>query len=323
VNYRPGRIAILSIAVSLTLGSILVFPFLGYAALGFADIWESTKPGADIFWHLRLPRVLVALLTGSALAAAGTVTQALLRNPLATPYTLGIASGSVFGAILGILTGWGTGIMLPFFAVAGAMAVLALLNGIVFFRRGISTYYIILIGITITLLLTAVNLFIQFIADFTQTRQMLHWLLGGIRVESYPTIAGIALIVFPIFLYLLGKGQVLNIVSVNTALAYARGIDYDKERLRLLVVISVLVAVVVGFTGPIGFIGLIVPHILRMLFGSDFRIILPLAMALGGFLLSAADALARTVMAPVEIPVGVFTAMLGGVFMLVLFMRNR
>jgi ABC-type Fe3+-siderophore transport system permease subunit len=133
VNYRPGRIAILSIAVSLTLGSIIVFPFLGYAALGFADIWESTKPGADIFWHLRLPRVLIALLTGSALAAAGTVTQALLRNPLATPYTLGIASGSVFGAILGILTGWGTGIMLPFFAVAGAMAVLALLNGIVFF----------------------------------------------------------------------------------------------------------------------------------------------------------------------------------------------
>jgi iron complex transport system permease protein len=294
--------------------------------VSLARALAGLSPDAEIFFYARLPRVLLALVSGGALAIAGTLFQALLRDPLATPYTLGVSSGASLGAVISICLGWQEIAGLPGVWVAafgGAAVTLAVVLGIASEGRRLSSFTLLLAGITINSICLACILFLQYLADFGQSFAIVRWLLGGIDAVPYPTLAALAAAVLPLCLYLTWKAREWNLLAVGEDWAAARGVSVSRRMLTGYLAGSVLTAAVTALTGPIGFIGLIVPHALRMVLGADHRVLMPCSFFLGAAFLGLCDAVARTVLAPAEVPVGVITAMLGGPFFIWLLRSRR
>jgi iron complex transport system permease protein len=275
----------------------------------------------------RAPRILLGLLAGGGLAVAGAIFQALLRNPLATPHTLGVSAGGALGAVLAISLGLRGPSLGPlgtvqFFALAGALVNVGVIYLLARRREAISSMKLLLAGVTLGLICSALIMFARFISDPSRLVMVDRWLMGGLDVQGFASVGSVLPFLLPALVVLLGEANTMNQFTMGEEMAAGRGVDVGAVQARAFVAGSVLTAAVVSVAGPIGFVGLIVPHILRAMFGPDHRLLLMLSFFGGGVFLSAADTVARTCFPPTELPVGVLTAMLGGPFFLVLLVTG-
>jgi iron complex transport system permease protein len=317
----------------LAAGAILLAPLIGSTHISLRRAFDRSVPFGDnvdaqIFFIARLPRTLAGALVGSLLASAGVVFQGLLRNPLATPFTLGVSAGAALGAMLAITFGWS-------FAWAGASAAAAAsfigslaAVGIVYAlararHRGLSTNVLLLAGVTMNAFFSALILFVQYFADASQTYRILRWLMGDLDVSSYQplvTALPLALVSLATFGWL---ARPLNLLSLGDESAQTRGLDVATAQRTAFVSASLATGAAVSVGGPVGFIGIVVPHLVRLIVGPDHRLVLPASALFGAAFLVGCDVLARTVMAPIELPVGIITALIGGPFFLWLLVRKR
>jgi len=316
----------------LALVTCLLAPLVGSTQISLARVFDTSIPFADnvdaqIFFVARLPRVLAGALVGGALASAGVVFQAMLRNPLATPFTLGVSAGSSLGAMLAILFGASASLgplsPVPLASLAGAILAAAIVYWLATRPgRPISTSVLLLAGVTLNSFFSALILFAQFLADYAQVYRAARWLMGDLDVGGLsPLLGALPLIIaaFALFAFLPGA---LNLLSLGPDAAAARGVDVARTQRMAFVSASLATAAAVSLAGPIGFVGIVVPHLVRLLVGVDHRIVLPASALFGASFLVACDLIARTFIAPVEIPVGVVTAMIGGPFFLWLLVRQ-
>lgn len=314
----------------LALGSLSIV-LVGAVAMGIAigavplSPFDTDPTNRFILTQIRLPRVLLAALVGGALALCGAVMQGLFRNPLADPYLLGIASGATAGAALVIALHldiyWGA---VPLGALIGGVLAVAIVYRIAQTRWAqLDTYALILSGVALAALFSAVTSFLLFYAGASQdARRVIFWILGGLGGAQWLYVLGLlgTLLIAGAVLLLFARD--LNALALGEEMAAHLGIEPRHLRKVLLLAVTLLTAVAVAVSGTIGFVGLIVPHILRLIVGPDHRVLLP-ASALGGaVLLTLCDALARTVLAPAELPIGIITALLGAPFFLFLLRRR-
>ena len=318
---------------SLALAACLLAPLVGSTPIRLTAVFDRSIPFADnvdaqIFFVARLPRVLAATIVGSGLALAGVVFQALLRNPLASPDTLGVSAGAALGAVLAITFNADFSLLgvsaIPLATLAGSLGALAIVYGLsAARRRGASSMVLLLAGVTLTTLLGALTTFVRYLADFTQTLQTVRWLMGSLDVGSYGPIAA-ALV--PLTLACAGFAtlpRVLDLLSIGAESASARGVNVPRAEKIALASASLATGAAVSLAGPLSFVGIIVPHLVRLLVGADHRLVLPAAALFGSAFLIGCDLVARTAFAPAELPVGVVTAIIGGpVFLWLLFRRQ-
>ncbi|GLR65066.1 FecCD family ABC transporter permease [Marinospirillum insulare] len=271
--------------------------------------------------ELRLPRVLAAFATGGLLAVAGALMQVLLRNPLADPYILGLSGGAAVAALLTMLAGLGV-FWVSSAAFTGALLSTFLVFGLAYGSGQSSATRLLLTGVVVA---SGWGALISFILATSQAQQlpgMLYWLMGDLSHAPNPLIPWVVLLV--VLCLLIPLGRTLNVLARGALQAAALGVSVQKVELLIFGLAALLTAIAVTLAGSIGFVGLIVPHLMRMLFGYDQRILLPASALAGGSLLVLADTLARIIIAPQQLPVGVITAMLGvPVFLLLLYRSNR
>lgn len=278
---------------------------------------SSTPEGVTLLeqnaiWELRMPRALLAAVAGAALAICGAVLQSLLRNGLADPYLLGISSGASAGAVVVVLTAsTAASFVMASGAFAGALAAFSLVL-LLAWAAGNGNHNIILAGVAITQLFSALTSFlIMFSADANTTRGVLFWMLGSLASSSWQTVALSAAIFAVSFVVLFCHSTALDAFTFGADSAASLGINVKRVRMVVIGVASLLAATIVSSSGAIGFVGLVLPHAARLIVGTGHRRVLPVSAALGAILLVWVDALGRTVAAPVEIPVGVITALVG------------
>jgi iron complex transport system permease protein len=323
------RTFIIGLCFVAMLAAIVLAPFIGSTPIEFSRVFSSDLPLADnvdaqIFLIARLPRALAAALVGGTLAAAGVVFQGLLRNPLATPYTLGVSAGASLGAMVAITFGasWRVGGVASASLVGALLAVLVVYALATAQHRGISTTVLLLAGVTLNAFFSALILFVQYLSDFSQALRALRWLMGDLDVASYaPLMAALpfVLIAFAGFAWL---ARPLNLLSLGAEAAGARGVNVERAQRVAFFTASLATGAAVSVGGPIGFVGIIVPHLVRLLVGADHRVVLPASTFFGAAFLVSCDALARTVLSPLELPVGIITALIGGPFFLWLLVRK-
>jgi len=318
---------------AVALATVVLAPLVGSTPISLRRVFDFSIPFADnadaqIFFVARLPRTLAGAWVGACLAAAGVVFQGLLRNPLATPFTLGVSAGAALGAMLAITFDWSLtaiGISaVPAAAFAGSVAAVAIVYALAQARhRGLSTSVLLLAGVTLNAFLSALILFVQYFADFADTYRTLRWLMGDLDVSSYqPLIAALPLgiLAFAAFAWL---ARPLNLLSLGPDSAESRGLNVAVAQRTAFFSASLATGAAVSVGGPIGFVGIVIPHLVRLLVGPDHRLVLPAASLFGAAFLVGCDLLARTLLAPVELPVGIITAIIGGPFFLWLLIRNR
>jgi iron complex transport system permease protein len=328
VHLRRAAIGFGGLAVA----AVLLAPLVGSTPISLVRAFDTSVPFADnldaqIFFIARLPRVLAAAIVGASLASAGVMFQALLRNPLATPFTLGVSAGASLGAMLAMtFAGVGTIATLttvPVASFAGSMAAVLIVYALASARhRGFSTTVMLLAGVTMNAFFSALILFVQYFADMTQALQTLRWLMGDLDVAGYaPIVAALPLtiVAFAVFAYL---PRALNLLSLGPDVAETRGLDVLRSQRLAFFSASLATGAAVSLGGPIGFVGIVVPHLVRLLVGADHRVVLPSSVLFGAAFLIGCDLVARTVLAPVELPVGIVTAVLGGPFFLWLLIRR-
>ncbi len=318
---------------ALTFAACLLAPLVGSTHIHLGTVFDRSIPYAEnidaqIFFVARLPRVLAAGLVGSALAMAGVVFQALLRNPLASPDTLGVSAGASLGAMIAITFDAGfSAFGISSVAVAsfiGSIGALGIVYGMsAARRRGASTVLLLLAGITVQALLSAVIAFVQYLADFTQTFRNVRWLMGSLDVVSYAPIVAALVPMAVACVGFVTLPRVLDLLSVGTESAAARGVNVDRMERIALVSASLATGAAVSLAGPVSFIGIIVPHLVRLVVGADHRLVLPASALFGAAFLIGCDLIARTIISPLELPVGIITAIIGGpVFLWLLFRRS-
>jgi ABC-type Fe3+-siderophore transport system permease subunit len=318
---------------ALTVATIVVAPLVGSTHISLRRAFDPAIPFADnvdaqIFFVARLPRTLAGALVGAMLASAGVVFQGLLRNPLATPFTLGVSAGAALGAMIAITFNWSfawAGIpAAPAASFVGSLVAVGIVYALSRARHsGMSTNVLLLAGVTMNAFFSALILFVQYFADYAETYRILRWLMGDLDISSYePLVTALPLVLvsFAVFAWL---ARPLNLLSLGPESAGTHGLDVTRAQRAAFVSASLATGAAVSVGGPVGFIGIIVPHLVRLLVGSDHRIVLPASALFGAAFLIACDVVARTVMAPVELPVGVITAIVGGPFFLWLLVRKR
>ncbi len=315
------------IAASLLLLAVtIVLPLIGSVPIDYGKAFAGVSPDREILFYARLPRVLLALLAGGALAVTGVLFQALVRDALADPYVLGVAGGASLGAVLAICLGWGGLGSLPAVwpaSFAGAAAALLVVVAIASQGRRMSSFTLLLAGVTTNSICAAAILFLHNIAEFSQSFAALRWLMGSIEPVEYSTIAWLAAIVLAAGAYAFARARDWNLLAAGEEWATARGVSASRLILAGFLVGSLLTGTVTAVTGPIGFLGLIVPHAVRLRLGADHRLLIPCSFLIGAVFLAVCDTAARTALAPAEIPVGVITALSGGPFFIWLLRSKR
>lgn len=317
---------------ALTLAACVLAPLVGSTSIRMARVFDASVPFSDnvdaqIFFIARLPRVLAAALVGSGLAAAGVVFQALLRNPLASPDTLGVSAGAALGAMLAITFGARFSIAgvsaVPLASFAGSLGALAIVYGLSAARRGgAPTMVLLLAGVTLTAFLSAIVLFVQYLADMSQTFRTVRWLMGSLDVGSYAPLLWAAVPLAVAFAGLATLPRALDSLSLGRVAAGARGVDVRRTERMALVSASLSTGAAVSLGGPVAFVGIIVPHLVRLIVGADHRLVLPASALLGATFLIGCDLVARTAFPPTEVPVGVVTAIVGAPWFLWLLLRR-
>ena len=317
---------------ALAVATVLLAPLVGATAIDFRRAFDFSIPFADnvdaqIFFVARLPRTLAGACVGALFAASGVVFQGLLRNPLATPFTLGVSTGAALGAVLAITFNWSLGFIgisaVPVAAFVGSLVAVAIVYALAQARhRGLSTTVLLLAGVTMNAFFSAMILFVQYFASFADTYRTLRWLMGDLDVSSYePLLAALptATVAFVVFAWL---ARPLNLLSLGSDSAESRGLDVARAQRAAFLSASLATGAAVSIGGPIGFVGIIIPHLVRLMVGPDHRLVLPAATLFGAAFLVGCDLIARTILAPVELPVGIITALLGGPFFLWLLIRK-
>jgi iron complex transport system permease protein len=315
-----------------TLVVLVTAPMLGSTAINLVRVFDPSVPWADnvdaqIFFVARLPRVLAGALVGSTLAAAGVVLQALLRNPLATPFTLGVSASAALGAMLAIafnldvsLFGTAAVSIASFVGSLVGTAIVYLLATRI--NKALSTNVLLLAGVTLNTFFSALITFVQYLIDFADWYRTARWLLGNLDVSSFsPLVASLPLVSVSFVLFAM-LPRALNLLSLGEDVASARGVDVGRAQRIAFLSASLATGAAISLAGPIGFIGVVVPHLVRLLVGSDHRVVLPASILFGAAFLVVCDLIARTVMAPIELPVGIVTAMIGGPFFIWLLVRR-
>ena len=333
MNELKRRIAVTVGAFgALALVVCVTAPLVGSTSISLARAFDRSIPFADnvdaqVFFVARLPRVVAAALVGAAFSIAGVVFQALLRNPLASPDTLGVSAGASLGAVTVIafhldVSAFGVSAIpiASFAGSAGAFGIIYLLAAAR--RRGTSSTVLLLAGIAISALLSAFNRFITLIADFTDTFRSVRWMMGSLDVGSYREIAAALVPMSAAFAIIFTLPRVLDLVSLGAEAARSRGVDVKRAERLALVGASLSTGAAVSLGGPIPFVGIIVPHMVRLMVGADHRVVLPASALFGASFLVGCDLVARTVFGPIEPPVGTVTAIIGGPFFLWLLFRR-
>ncbi|NWO04689.1 FecCD family ABC transporter permease [Marinobacter piscensis] len=311
-----GIAALAAILLALAMGSVTIPP------LGLLEAvqGDGTSLHRTLLWDLRMPRTLSAFATGGLLAVAGALMQILLRNPLADPYVLGLSGGAAVGALLAMLTGLGT-LLVSGSAFAGAMLATVLVFGLAHGTGSWTPSRLLLTGVVVAAGWGAVITLMLAITPSHKLPGMLYWLMGDVSYARTPwpplIILGLSV------LFILPLARNLNVLARGPMQAAALGVSVRPLEWTIYVLASLLTATAVTTAGSVGFVGLIVPHMLRLVLGNDQRIILPACALAGGTLLVLADTLARTVIAPEQLPVGVITALLGVPTFLFLLHRSR
>jgi iron complex transport system permease protein len=314
----------------LSVGAVPIGPWRALGILldrlwPFAPTWSPTDQ--TIILHVRAPRVLLAGCVGAALAVAGTILQALLRNPLADPYVLGISGGAAVGAMLATMAGLNTAVLglspMPLAAFAGALLTIVLVYQVARVEGALPTHTLLLAGVIVSAFFTAVIMFLSSVVSPERLQSLLFWIMGDLGTSEVRLLG-------PVIVYLMIGGVLvytqawtLNVMTLGEETALQLGIEVERAKRMLFILGSLITGAAVSLSGMIGFVGLIIPHIGRMLVGPDHRVLLPIAAWLGGLLLMIADTLARTVIAPAELPVGVVTALVGAPWFIYLLRRRR
>jgi iron complex transport system permease protein len=301
---------------------------VGMQALPFSVLLDprGTDPAAIIFWQIRVPRVLAACVGGAGLAVGGAVFQAVFRNPLATPYTLGVASGASLGVAaasrLGlsiVIAGLSTNLVAAF---AGALLAVGVVWFLTQLRPGLSSTVLLLAGVAMNFFFSSLILFVQYTASLGDSYRIVRWLMGGLAGVDLRTVATMAPVVAAGTLVIAWRARELDLLATGPEIAASRGVDVAGSRTVLFLATSVMVGGVVAACGPIGFVGMMAPHICRLVVGPNHRVLLPASILFGGVFLAVCDTAARVVLAPAELPVGVITAFLGAPFFLWLLVRR-
>jgi iron complex transport system permease protein len=321
---------LLAIILSLAIGSVFIAP---------ADLWTLLRswflglpipPGlktfAFIITDIRLPRTILVLMTGAALGGSGTAYQGLFRNPLADPYLIGVASGGGLGAVLAMSINWPYsfwGLMaVPLSAFVFAMLTVLLVYTLARVGSTVPTTNLILAGVAFSAFATAITSFL-IISSEGEVRRALSWLMGGSSQNSWQTVLAVLPYLVIGLGYLLFNGHALNLLQFGDDQAQQLGLPVTRTKTLVLIAASLATAAAVSFSGIIGFIGLIVPHVLRLWWGADYRRLLPLSLLAGGAFLIVADILARIIIRPQELPVGIVTALAGAPFFLWVLRRSK
>jgi iron complex transport system permease protein len=326
---RPQRLGprtALLLLLVLWIATLIAAPLVGSQPVSLAQVLHGDPTAAAIFWQIRLPRILLSLLGGAALAVSGLGFQTVFRNALAEPYTLGVSSGAALGAVLALRLEGGQLLGLPLVALAsfaGAIGATALIVGLSLRRHGVETPTLLLAGVAVSLSCSAIILFLQYLADSTQTFRMVRWMMGGLSVVGYTEVLWLLPWVLGGSAALFALRWELNLLLTGEEMAASRGVDLARLRRLVLLATSLMIGALVAVAGPIGFVGLIVPHILRRFVGHDHLFLIPACVLGGGAFLTLCDAGARTLMAPAELPVGILTALLGGPFFLWLLVWRK
>jgi iron complex transport system permease protein len=291
------------------------------------NVYAGVSPDREIFMIARLPRILFGGLVGGALAMAGVLFQAILRNSLADPFTLGVSAGSSLGAFIAIWLGleivvFGISIT-TIAAFIGAFLTILLVFSIARTSGAVPTFTLILTGVTLNFIFFAVMMFIHYAANFSQSYLMTRWTMGALDVADMRTVIGAAPFVIGCLIASTWLAAQLNPLAAGEQWALSRGVDVNRVKKLSYFIASILTGAVTAFSGPIGFVGLIVPHTVRLIAGPDHRTLIPASFFLGAAFLVLCDTAGRTISAPTEIPVGVITALLGGPFFIALLKRKR
>jgi ABC-type Fe3+-siderophore transport system permease subunit len=303
----------------------LLLPFVGPFGIDLARVRARQEPDWSILVQLRVSRTLLGLFAGGALSLAGTLFQAMLRDALATPYTLGVSAGASLGAVVVIWLGWQDIGGVPAIwaaALAGAAIVLALVVGGALQQRRVSSFGLLLSGLAANSLCSALIVVIYGLVGAARSFSITRWLIGSIDSVEYPALAGFVAVVVAAAVLVIRQAKAWNLIAVDPSWAATRGAGVTRLTLSGYLAGSVLTAVTVALTGPIGFVGLVVPHLIRTRIGADHRVLMPCAFLGGGVLLAGCDAIGRVVAAPSEIPAGAVMAVLGAPY-LVWVLRQR
>lgn len=297
-----------------------------------SDVESLSDADRFVLLELRLPRIVMAILIGSALAVSGTCLQGMFRNPLATPDLLGITSGASLFAALSIVLGSSLKPYLPeavqfsmlsIMAFVGALATMVAVYNISTTNGRTNVVIMLLSGVAITALGFAVTGFLIYISKEEQLRDLTFWNLGSLSAATWSKNLILAVIISIAYLFLIRKGKALNAMMLGERDAQHLGIPVEKIKKQIVLFTALMVGTSVAFAGTIGFVGLIVPYILRLLFKSNYNIILPLAAVMGAALLVTADTISRTVAAPGEVPIGILTAFMGAPIFITILIKNR
>jgi len=335
---RWSRVIALLVAIAL-IGGVACLQFgseripLGDVARILLSGGDETLTGASgvsrsvIVLEVRLPRVLLAFLVGASLAAVGVALQALLRNPLADPYILGVSSGAALGAVLALQMGIGWAFAgfsaLHLFAFLGAGATIVTMYRVVVTEGRVPVHTLLLAGVIINAIISALILFITSVSDSTSAFRMFFWLMGNLTTLGYSGLGALAVLVAVGIGLLCGQARNLNLLALGEEAARGLGLAVERVKLLIFLTTALVTGAVVAVSGLIGFVGMVVPHAMRMVLGADHRLLLPAAALFGGVFLMVADTVARSLLAPTELPVGVITALCGGPFFIYLLIRHR
>lgn len=322
---RRRALSILAILVILALASLALALALGNVRIGFANalavlFGHGDGMAAEVVLNLRLPRALAGLACGGLLAVSGALLQVLLRNPLADPYVLGISGGASVGALLVMLLGFVSGIGVGTAAFCGALGAMFTVFGLAHGKGGWTQTRLLLTGVIVAAGCGAAVTLMLSIAPDHKLHGMLFWLMGDLSQADSPTLSLLALVA--VVLATLPFARELNLLARDADLAQTLGVEIGRLRLAVYVIASLATATAVTQTGSVGFVGLVVPHLVRLAVGNDQRVLLPASALAGGSLLVVADTLARTLIAPQQLPVGVLTALIGVPAFLFLLARD-
>ena len=287
--------------------------------------FQTTHFADTIVWGLRLERILMGIVAGMGLSVAGAAMQGILKNPLASEFTLGISSAASFGAALAIVMG--AGFVGGEYLVIGNSFIFTLIASFVVYGlakyKGITPETMVLAGIAIMYLFSAMTSFLQYVGHAEQVQEVVFWMMGSLGKASWEKLAIVTGVLAFCLPYLLIKSWDINAIGAGDETAKSLGVDVERTRVISMILGALITACIICFTGTIGFIGLVAPHITRMVIGGDHRFLLPGSALVGALLLLGADTLARTILAPVILPVGIMTSFLGVPFFVYLFLRRR
>jgi len=289
-------------------------------------IEETWSQGREaIVWEIRFPRALLAMMVGAGLAIVGASLQAVTRNPLADPHLLGISSGGAFGAILALLhTGLFLGLLtVPLLAFLGSLAATAIVLGVSRFADATSADRLVLAGVAVSFIIMAAANILIFLGDPRATHVVIFWMLGGLGLAQWSQLIYPLVVLAVCTAWLMTRITDLNAMTVGDETASTLGIPVARFRLSVFVAGALITGVMVAFSGIIGFVGLMIPHVTRMIVGGDYRRVLPGSALIGAIFLLWADVIARTIMAPEDMPIGIVTGLIGGVFFVWLLGRKR